>query len=170
MLSTIVRSVCAVTLLALTTAPAIAQTPLDKRIFFTFSAPVVMPGVTLPPGTYMFHIVNPTHDRNVVTVRSADGRQVYSTFLTIPEMINERPDDPQIRFMERRGHVPHAVRAWWYPGERAGFAPVYPRKQAEVLAKVVNEPVLTSSATAAALIDANDVTRITAAGETAVTQ
>lgn len=169
MLSTIVRSVCAVTLLALTTAPAVAQTPLDKPIFFTFSAPVVMPGVTLPAGTYMFHIINPTRDRNVVAVRSQDGRQLYSTFLTIPEITNERPDDPEIRFMERRGNAPHAVRAWWYPGDRTGFAPVYPRKQAELLAKVVNEPVLTSSATSAALIDA-DVARITAAGDMAVTE
>lgn len=170
MLSTIVRSVCAVTLLALTAAPAVAQTPLDKRIFFTFSAPVVMPGVTLPAGTYMFHIVNPTSDRHVVVVRSKDGSQVYSTFLTIPEIADTRPDDPEIRFMERRGNAPHAIRAWWYPGERAGFAPVYPRKQAELLANLVNEPVLTSSATAAALIEANDVTRITASGDMAVTQ
>lgn len=170
MLSTIVRSVCAVTLLALTTAPAVAQTPLDKRIFFTFSAPVTLPGVTLPAGTYQFHLVSPSRDRDVVVVRSEDGSQVYSTFLTIPEMINERPDEPEIRFMERRGNGPHAIRAWWYPGERTGFAPVYPRKQAELLAKVVNEPVLASSATAAALVEANDVTRITAAGDMAVTQ
>ena len=170
MLSTTVRSVCAVTLLALIAAPAAAQTPLDKRILFTFDAPVTLPGVTLPPGTYSFHIVNPTRDRHVVAVRSEDGRQVYSTFLTIPEITNERPDDPEIRFMERRGNAPHAVRAWWYPGERTGFAPVYPRKQAELLARVVNEPVLTSSATAAALIEANNVTRITADRDVAVTQ
>lgn len=170
MLSTIVRSVCAVTLLALTTAPAVAQTPLDKRILFTFNAPATLPGVTLPAGTYSFEIVNPTRDRHVVAVRSEDGRQVYTTFLTIPEITNERPDDPEIRFMERRGNAPYAIRAWWYPGERAGFAPVYPRKQAELLARVVNEPVLTSSATAAALIEANDVTRITADGDVVVTQ
>ena len=170
MLSTIVRSVCAVTLLALTAAPAVAQTPLDKRILFTFSAPVVMPGVALPAGTYMFHVVNPTRDRHFVTVRSKDGSKVYGTFLTIPEIADTRPDDPEIRFMERRANAPHAVRAWWYPGERAGFAPVYPRKQAELLAQFVNEPILTSSATAAALIEANDVTRITASGDMAVAQ
>src|SRR5918992_2164393 len=83
MLSTITRSVCAVTLLALTAAPAAAQTTLDKRILFTFSAPVTMPGVTLPAGTYMFHVGNPTGDRSVVHVRSKDGSQVYATFLTI---------------------------------------------------------------------------------------
>ena len=153
MLSTIVRSVCAVTLLALIAAPAAAQTPIDKPILFTFSAPVVLPGVTLPAGTYLFHVGNPTNNAKVVHVRSKDGRQVYTTFLTIPYEANDRPDEPEIRFMERRGDIPHVVTAWWYPGERTGFQPVYPRRQAELLAKAVNEPVLTSSATAAAPFD-----------------
>jgi hypothetical protein len=170
MLSTIVRSVCAVTLLALAAAPAVAQTPLDKRILFTFSAPVVMPGVTLPPGTYMVHIANPTGSRHVVHLRSKDGSQVYSTFLTIPYHANERPDDPEIRFMERRGDTPHVVKAWWYPGDRTGFEPVYPRKQAELLAKTLNEPVLTTSATAAALIEANKLSRITPRTELPVSE
>jgi hypothetical protein len=124
MLSTIVRSVCAVTLLALTAAPAIAQTPLDKPVLFTFSAPVTLPGVTLPAGTYMFHLGDPLHGRSVVHVRSKDGTEVYSTFLTIPSIASERPEEPEIRFMERRANVPHAVKAWWYPGDRTGFQPV----------------------------------------------
>jgi hypothetical protein len=170
MLSRFVRSVCAVTLLALAAAPAVAQTPLDKRILFTFNAPVTIPGVTLPPGTYMFHVADAVAGRSVVQVRSKDGRQVYSTFLTIPYETVERPNDPEIRFMERRANVPYAVRGWWYPGERTGFEPIYPRKQAELLAKSVNDPVLTTSATAAALIEANSLSRISADGETSVSQ
>lgn len=154
MLSTMVRSVCAVTLLALFAVPAAAQTPLDKPIYFSFSAPVVLPGVTLPAGTYLFHVGNPTQDGRVVHVRSKDGRQVYATFLTMPYDAAERPEEPEIRFMERRANIPHVVKAWWYPGERIGFQPVYPRKQAELIARAVNEPVLTSSATSAALIEA----------------
>jgi hypothetical protein len=154
MLSTIVRSVCAVTLLALTAAPAVAQTPLDKPVLFTFSAPVTLPGVTLPAGTYMFHLGDPLQGRSVVHVRSKDGTQVYSTFLTIPYIAGERPEEPEIRFMERRANVPHAVKAWWYPGDRTGFQPVYPRKQAEMLAQSVSDPIFTTSATAAAVIEA----------------
>ena len=170
MLSTFVRSVCAVTLLVLMAAPAVAQTTLDKQILFTFNAPVTIPGVTLPPGTYMFHVANPNHNRSVVVVRSQDGSKVYSTFLTIPYEANQRPDDPEIRFMERRANVPYAVKAWWYPGERTGFEPVYPRKQAELMAQAVTDPVLTTSATAAALIEANSLTRITPNGDAPVSR
>jgi len=170
MLSTFVRSVCAVTFLALTAAPAVAQTTLDRQILFTFNAPVTIPGVTLPAGTYMFHVANPTHNRSVVVVRSQDGTKLYSTFLTIPYEAPQRPDDPEIRFMERRANVPYAVKAWWYPGERTGFEPIYPRKQAELLAHAVIDPILTTRATAAALIEANSLTRITPKGETPVSQ
>jgi len=166
MLSTFVRSVCAVALLALTAAPALAHTTLDKQILFTFNAPVTIPGVTLPAGTYMFQIANPTNNRSVVVVRSQDGSRVYSTFLTIPYEANQRPDNAEIRFMERRANVPYAVKAWWYPGERTGFEPVYPRKQAELLAQAVIDPILTTRATAAALIEANSLARITPKGET----
>lgn len=170
MLSTIVRLVCAVTLLALTIAPAVAQTTLDKRIDFTFNAPVTVPGVTLAPGSYSFYIANPLQSRSVVQVRSRDGNNVYATFLTIPRHASHMPEDPEIRFMERRANVPFAVSAWWYPGERTGFEPVYPRQQAETLAQVMNDPILTTSATASALRDVNELTRITRAGETPLAQ
>jgi hypothetical protein len=161
MLSTIVRLVCAVTLLALTITPADAQTTMDKRIHFTFNAPVTLPGVTLPPGSYTFQIANPLQNRSVVQVRSRDGNNLYATFLTIPYQAPTIPEEPEIRFMERRAEVPFAVSAWWYPGDRTGFEPVYPREQAERLARMMNDPILTTSATAAALADANAFTYIT---------
>src|ERR671913_15322 len=113
MLSTIVRSlVCAVALLALMTTPANAQ-PLDKRVIFTFSAPVVLPGVTLPAGTYLFRV--PTPNRNIVQVLSADGTKTYGTFFAIAAYRTAIPEKPKVRFMETPSSMPHAIRTWWYP-------------------------------------------------------
>jgi hypothetical protein len=154
--STIVRSlVCAVTLLALSTMPAAAQTPLDKRVNFTFNVPVSVPGVTLPPGTYQFRLGNPFGGRNVVHVFDKDGMKLYATFLTIPVNLRQASDEPQVRMLERRGNLPHAIRAWWYPSDMTGFEAVYPREQAQQLADSMVEPMLTSRATAAALIESN---------------
>ena len=169
--STIVRRlVCAVTLLALTTAPAAAQTPIDKRVDFTFTAPVSVPGVTLPPGTYQFRLANPSGSRNVVHVLDKDGMKLYATFLTIPIDRDRTSDEPVVRMLESRSDSPYAIRAWWYPSEKTGFELVYPRHQAERLARSVNEPVLTSSATAAALAEANDLARVSPSGEEPVAQ
>ena len=169
MLSTIVRSVCAVTLLAFIAAPAAAQTPLDKRVIFSFSAPVTLPGITLPTGTYLFRVATP--NRNVIQVLTPDGMKVYGTFFAISAHRNVVPEKPEVRFMETASSMPHAVRTWWYPGDSTGFEFIYPKEQARLLAKGLSESVLTTKAqtTTTAQTDTQDLTRISSTGqETAV--
>jgi len=168
MLSTIVRSVCAVTLLALIAVPAVAQ-PLDKRVIFNFSGPVTLPGVTLPPGSYLFRV--PTPNRNVVQVLSADGTKIYGTFFAIGAHRNVRPERPEVRFMETRSAMPHAIRTWWYPADSTGFEFIYPKEQAQLLARGVGDSVLTTKAqtTTTAQTDTDQLTRVSSTGqETAV--
>jgi hypothetical protein len=168
MLSTIVRLVCAVTLLALTTAPADAQ-PLDKRVTFTFSGPVTLPGITLPPGTYLFRV--PTPDRNIVQVLNADGTKSYGIFFAISAYRPVRPETPEVRFMETSAAMPHAIRTWWYPADSTGFEFIYPKEQARLLAKGSEESVLTTKAqtTTTAQTETDQLTRISSTGqETAV--
>ena len=51
-------------LLTLSATPALAQgQPMDARTEFTFNQPVELPGVTLPPGTYIFRFVDATTGR-----------------------------------------------------------------------------------------------------------
>ena len=168
MLSTIVRSVCAVTLLALISVPAVAQ-PLDKRVIFNFSGPVTLPGVTLPAGSYIFRVATP--NRNVVQVLSADGTKIYGTFFAIGAHRAVRPEEPEVRFMETRSAMPHAIRTWWYPADSTGFEFIYPKEQALLLAKGVGESVLTTKAqtTTTAQTDTDQLTRVSSTGqETAV--
>jgi len=165
MLSTIVRSLaCAVALLALFTAPANAQ-PLDKRVIFTFSGPVVLPGVTLPAGTYLFRIA--TENRNIIQVLNGDGTKIYGTFFAISAHRNVRPEKPEVRFMETAATKPHAIRTWWYPGDSTGFEFIYPKEQARLLAKGASESVLTTKAqtTTTAQTDTDQLTRISSTGQ-----
>ena len=164
MLSTIVRSlVCAVALLAITTTPANAQ-PLDKRVIFTFSGPVSLPGVTIPAGTYLFRV--PTPNRNVVQVLNADGTKTYGTFFAISAYANTRPEKPEVRFMETASSMPHAIRTWWYPADSTGFEFIYPKDQATLLAKGGRESVLTTKAqtTTTAQTETDELTRISSTG------
>ena len=63
-------------------AASAQSVPEDKRVFFTFSGPVAVPGVTLPAGQYLFRL--PTRiasgERHVMQVLSADGRNSYAMF------------------------------------------------------------------------------------------
>lgn len=123
-------------------APAMAQ-PADKRTYFTFSQPVALPGVTLPAGTYMFRYVDSS--RRVVQISSADGTKAYGMFLTLPTERIEPASQPELQFMETAEGMPAAAKAWWYPGDRIGSEFMFPKDQANRLARHAGQPKLTAS-------------------------
>ena len=49
--------------------------PADYRTYFTFSAPVTLPGITLPAGKYIFRLADPDSSRKVINVLSGDGKR-----------------------------------------------------------------------------------------------
>jgi len=153
------------TLAALTlgiSGTAQAQTA-DYRTYFTFSAPVTLPGLTLPAGRYLFRLADPDGSRKVISVLSADGKTPLAMLHSIPNRLPEAPRDAEIRFMETAANVPPAIKTWWYPGKSIGYEFIYPRQQALQLAKVTSEPVLTTVAETKEFETA-DLSRISGSG------
>jgi hypothetical protein len=164
----VLSSVCAVTLLACVSAsPAIAQTPIDKRVYFTFSGPFSLPGVTLKAGSYLFRLADPLTSRSVVQVLSADGTKIYGTFFAIPARRPVVSEKPEVRFMETPASMPHAIRTWWYPSESTGFEFIYPKEQARRLAQGSGQSVLTTQAQTktSAETETDKLTRISSTGQ-----
>ena len=75
---------CAVAVFVCLLAAPVSAQPLDKRTLFTFSAPITLPGVTLPAGQYLFRLAAPGSSSNVVQVLNADGTKPYGMFFTLP--------------------------------------------------------------------------------------
>jgi hypothetical protein len=117
----------------------------DRAVYFTFSQPVALPGHTLPAGKYLFRLLDSQVNRNIVEVFNADGTQLQATFMTIAAERPDRPNDPEIRFIEGNAGSPAAIRTYWYPGERRGWEFIYPRAQAMQLARTTPEPILTTA-------------------------
>ena len=139
----------ATALVAALAPPAAAQgVPEDKRVFFTFSGPVAVPGVTLPAGQYLFRLPTTiaSGERHVMQVLSADGRNSYAMFFGISANRTDYPTKPEVRFMETAAGMPPAVKTWWYPGDKAGYEFIYPKEQARLLAKGTGQPVLIAEA------------------------
>ena len=137
---TLAGVVAAAAMLPLT---AQAQGPANQDTYFTFSAPVELPGVTLPAGRYLFKLVDSQSNRHVVRVTSGDRKQLFATLMAIPSYTVGKPtDEPEIRFMEGPENAPHAVKLWIYPGRTVGHEFIYPRAQAQRLAKATGQPVL----------------------------
>jgi hypothetical protein len=99
----------------------------NELTYLTFSAPVELPGVALPAGTYMFR--HPEDNRRIVQVLSQDGQTVYGTFFTIPESRVTTAGQPVVTFEERPVGAPEAVKAWFYPGHLIGDEFVYSTEQ-----------------------------------------
>jgi len=120
----IISSVLAVALVGVLATPAHAD-ECNKLAYLTFSAPVELPGVTLPAGTYRFSHLECAMTAGLLQVSSADGTEVYGTFLTVPEQRMTPSGRPEVVFAEMPAGSPMAIEAWFYPGERTGDELIY---------------------------------------------
>jgi hypothetical protein len=105
----------------------------DKRTYFTFNQPVALPGVTLPPGTYMFRLADDTTSRKVIQIANKQGTESFAMLHTMPVTRADVPREPEIRFMETASGAPVAVRAWWKDGERTGYEFIYSKEELAAL-------------------------------------
>ena len=72
----------------------------NQRTYFTFSAPIELPGKTLPVGTYLFRVVDSPSNRHVIQVFDKDEKDIHVTVLAIP---SERAEPSSQPFPHRRG-------------------------------------------------------------------
>jgi hypothetical protein len=140
--------VAAMVLTAALPVPGRAQaTTVHKLTFLTFSAPVQIPGATLPAGKYAFQLADPASD-TVWQVFDAHRRHLIAQFFYVPTgnrsipEINAADGKPVVRFHETPQGTPPALRVLFYPSDRTGNLFVYPRAQAEQIAAVTHQPVL----------------------------
>ncbi len=133
-------------------SPAAKADEWNDKTVITFSTPVEIPGVhlagwgVLPPGTYVFKLLDSQSDRHIVQIFSQDEKTVYATILAIPNYRLRATGKTVMTFTERPPGEPEALRAWFYPGKNWGDEFVYPRARAIELSKATKIPVLFSPA------------------------
>jgi hypothetical protein len=132
----------------LLTAGMVSAQNSERNTKVTFSAPVSLPGITLPAGTYTFKIADLQSTRHVVHVANADDTQVLGTFIAIAAERQQPADETVITFRETPAHMPPAVRYWYYPGDSIGQEFAYPKEQAIQIANATGEDVLAIDADA----------------------
>lgn len=122
-----------------------AQAAVD-RTMLKFSTPMMVPGATLPPGTYTFQLARMTGNRNVVEIRSEDGTKLITTALAIPAARVDPKGDVTVTIQRTDPKLPPALKSWFYPGALRGHEFIYPEKQARALADETKTLVLSSDA------------------------
>jgi Protein of unknown function (DUF2911) len=134
-------AVFALTLLGATLAPGTRADEWNKKTVMTFSQPVEIPGQILPAGTYTFVLLDSPSDRHIVQIFNADGSQIITTVLAINNYRLKPTGDTVVKFAERSGDSPEALKGWFYPGDNFGQEFVYPKQRAIELALLAKEPV-----------------------------
>jgi hypothetical protein len=125
----------AITLFGATVLPSARADTWNKKTVVTFSQAVEVPGKILPAGTYTFILLDSPSDRHIVQIFNADGSQIITTILAINDYRLQPTGQTVMKFNERPGDSPEALRAWFYPGDNFGQEFVYPKARAIQLAQ-----------------------------------
>jgi LPXTG-motif cell wall-anchored protein len=126
----------AVATLGVIVVPSARADEWNKKTVVTFSQAVEVPGKILPAGTYTFQLLDSPSDRHIVQIFNADGSHIIATILAINNYRLQPTGDTVMKFSERPGDSPEALRAWFYPGDNFGQEFVYPKIRAIQLAQV----------------------------------
>jgi len=101
----------------------------NKKTYVTISQSIEVPGAILPPGRYVFKLLDSPSNRHIVQVLNERENHVYTTNLAIPKERMEPADKTVLTFYEVPGGGPEPVRSWFYPGDLIGQEFVYPHKR-----------------------------------------
>ena len=122
------------TALMLSTSVATAD-EWNHETILTIDQPLVVPGVTLAPGTYIFKLADENGSQTVVNIFRQSDRELMGTAQTIRMHRTENTGDLTLKVaLAENGAVP-TMKGWFYPGSMDGHEFVYPKAQARVIAR-----------------------------------
>jgi hypothetical protein len=105
--------------------PAAKSAEWDPRTTVTFSAPVEVPGMVLPAGTYVFQLEDNPGFLNVLRIYNQDATRLVTTVMTV-NGYRERPSGKALFTLEERsGGTPQALHTFFEPGKNYGHVFVY---------------------------------------------
>jgi hypothetical protein len=123
-------------------ATSVAANQWNDKTVLKFSDPVMIPGATLQPGTYVFKLMDSTSSRHVVQVTTEDGSKVMALTQAVPIKRTETKGDVVVKFNPTDVGSPPAMKGWFYPGSLYGHEFVYPEEQAKEIAQRTKTIVL----------------------------
>ena len=120
--------------LMLSTATATAD-EWNAETILTINQPMVVPGATLTPGTYVFKLADGDTGRSVVNIFRESDRELMATAQTVRMHRADRTGDIVLKLaLAENGAVP-TMKGWFYPGRSDGYEFVYPKEQARAMAR-----------------------------------
>ncbi|MGH9321373.1 MAG: hypothetical protein ACRD3V_15995, partial [Vicinamibacteria bacterium] len=123
-------------------AAAASASTWNEKTILTFSEPVMVPGATLPAGSYVFQLRDAKSGRHIVQVTSEEGSELMALAQAVPIKRTETTGDIVVKFNPTDVGSPPAMKAWFYTGSMHGHEFVYPEEQAKKIAERTKTIVL----------------------------
>lgn len=142
-------------------APKASADEWNKKTIITVNEPLAIPGMVLQPGKYVMKLADTQADRHIVQVFNEDESKILDTIVAIPNYRLEPTDKTQFGFWEMPSGQPHALKAWFYPGDNFGQEFAYPKEIATNIAQTNNQNVPTTSTD-----NSNQIAMTTPSGQT----
>lgn len=132
----------AIAMLGLATLnPALKADEYNRKTVISISQPLEVPGVVLPPGTYVMKLFNSSSNRHIVQFMNENqNQQLALTFAVSAERIRPTGKTVLTMYEGSRG-APPALRTWFYPGDTVGQEFLYSHQQALRISERTNQPV-----------------------------
>jgi hypothetical protein len=117
-------------------APKAAADEWDRKTIITTNETIEVPGATLPPGTYVFKLLDTTDaNRHTVIIQNERENHTYATILAIPNYRLRPTGTSRFMFWETPAGQPKALRAWFYPGDNMGQEFAYKKQRSVEIAQ-----------------------------------
>jgi hypothetical protein len=117
-------------------APKAAADEWDRKTIITTNETIEVPGATLPPGTYVFKLLDTTDaNRHTVIIQNERENHTYATILAIPNYRLRPTGTSRFIFWETPAGQPKALRAWFYPGDNMGQEFAYKKQRSTEIAQ-----------------------------------
>jgi Protein of unknown function (DUF2911) len=110
----------------------------NESTIITFSAPVQIPGMVLPAGTYTFERIDPNGNSNLISIFNADRSVLYATVETVSAERTEPRGEAAITLAETGSGNPVLMKLF-YPGRDIGHEFVYPNQQEREIAQAAQK-------------------------------
>ncbi|MEO8373311.1 MAG: hypothetical protein ABI806_29270 [Candidatus Solibacter sp.] len=113
----------------------------NKKTYINTTRSIEVPGAVLPPGRYVFKLLDSSSNRHIVQILNDSESHVFATNLAIPKQRMEPADKTILTFYEMPGGGPEPVRSWIYPGDTIGQEFSYPRRRALEISRMTRQDV-----------------------------
>ena len=141
--SAVVKSFPAVALLLafLIVLPNVRADEWNQATLFTFNESVQIPGQVLPPGAYVFELVN-NFNHEIVRISTGDRTNVIALIQARPTQQKGLSGKAAIILAEQGESRPEAIVAWTYAGRVDGHQFLYSKQVQQEVAKDKHDTIV----------------------------